>query len=47
MDDISIYDETRTNKPTMAKLPEVEVSFEDLMARIRHIVLTSSLRVSD
>ena len=46
MDDISIADETRTNEATENKLPEVEVSFDDLMARIRHIVLTSRLRVS-
>lgn len=47
MDDVSIADETRTNEAVENKLPEVEVSFDDLMARIRHIVLTSRLRVSN
>ncbi|XP_076448305.1 uncharacterized protein LOC143285015 [Babylonia areolata] len=45
IDDISIADDTRTNEVVENKLPEVEVSFDDLMARIRHIVLTSRLRV--
>ncbi|KAK7111168.1 uncharacterized protein [Littorina saxatilis] len=47
MDDISIADDTRTNMVTQSKLPEVEVSFDDLMARIRHIILTSRIRALD
>ncbi|KAL8564995.1 hypothetical protein ACOMHN_003371 [Nucella lapillus] len=45
MDDISMADDSRANEVVENKLPEVEVSFDDLMARIRHIVLTSRLRV--
>jgi hypothetical protein len=48
MDDVPIYDIERKSWEEAVeggKLPEVEVSFDDLMARIRHIVLASRLRV--
>ena len=45
MDDVSVEDKTRNKDIIQDKLPEVAVSYEDLMARIRHIVLTSRLRV--
>ncbi|KAK7507459.1 hypothetical protein BaRGS_00001394 [Batillaria attramentaria] len=46
MDDVSIADETRTNQGVPERqIPDVAVSFEDLMARIRHIVLVNRYRV--
>lgn len=47
MDDVPIYDESRSNEMYQDKLPELVVSFDDLMARIRHIALTSRLRILD
>lgn len=43
-----MIDQTRTNVPVVEKEVSAEdsnVSFEELMARIRHIVLTNRLRV--
>lgn len=43
-----MIDQTRTNVPVVEKEVSAEdsnVSFEELMARIRHIVLTDRLRV--
>lgn len=43
-----MIDQTRTNVPVIEKEVSAEdsnVSFEELMARIRHIVLTNRLRV--
>lgn len=48
LEDISMIDQTRTNVPVVEKEVSAEdsnVSFEELMARIRHIVLTNRLRV--
>lgn len=45
--DISEKGRTNTNAPEKTLQDSVSnVSFEDLMARIRHIVLTNRLRVS-
>lgn len=38
--------ETMDELPPEKKVPDVVLSFDDLMARIRHIVLTNRLRVS-
>lgn len=48
LEDVSMIDQTRTNVPVVEKEVSAEdsnVSFEELMARIRHIVLTNRLRV--
>lgn len=48
LEDVSMIDQTRTNVPVIEKEVSAEdsnVSFEELMARIRHIVLTNRLRV--
>lgn len=48
LEDVSMIDQTRTNVPAVEKEVSAEdsnVSFEELMARIRHIVLTNRLRV--
>lgn len=48
LEDVSMIDQTRTNVPVVEKEVSAEdsnVSLEELMARIRHIVLTNRLRV--
>lgn len=48
LEDVSMIDQTRTNVPVVEKEvspADSNVSFEELMARIRHIVLTNRLRV--
>lgn len=48
LDDVSMMDKNRTNTPVPEKVAtaaDCSVSYEDLMSRIRHIVLTNRLRV--
>ena len=48
MDDADLSHKGRTNTPVQEKPSSAQdsnVSYEDLMARIRHIVLTNRLRV--
>ena len=48
MDDADLSHKGRTNTPVQEKpfsAQDSNVSYEDLMARIRHIVLTNRLRV--
>lgn len=48
MDDVSIADEMRMNQGVPPRqVPDVVVSLEDLMSRIRHIVLVNRYRVND
>ncbi|XP_062606411.1 uncharacterized protein LOC134268237, partial [Saccostrea cucullata] len=47
LEDVSMIDQTRTNVPVVEKevtAADSSVSFEEMMARIRHIVLTNRLR---
>ena len=47
MDDVSLQDVHRTKSPVPERIPpEPEITFDELMAQIRHIVLTNRIRVT-
>lgn len=49
MDDLSVADPTRSNQlvPDGKQVPDIVVSLDELLARIRHIVLTNRYRVNE